>query len=209
MDVRFDASEGDKTVVERLDERHLLAWIRREELFAQLDIEVESILVALAIHGNEVLRSESRELCEYRLDLTWEYVHATNDEHIVTSAKHLTQTNCCTSALARLVVKAREVASTIAEDWHSLLAKRSDDQFANFAWSNWLECFRIDYFGQEEVFPDVCAVLIQTFTAHTRPTHFGQTVDIDCLDVELCLEFTTDAPSPGLCTKEADTQLKF
>ena len=106
VDVGFDACEGNQTVVERLDERHLLAWIRREELFAQLDIEVEGILVALAIDSNEVLWCEGRELGEHGLYLAWEDIDTTDDEHVVASSQHLTESYGSTSAFARLVVKA-------------------------------------------------------------------------------------------------------
>ena len=91
VDVGFDAGKGDETVVERLDERHLLAWVRREELFAQLDVEVEGILVALAIDGDEVLRCEGGELGEHGLYLAWEDIDTTNDEHVVASSQHLSE----------------------------------------------------------------------------------------------------------------------
>ena len=89
VDVWFDAGEGDEAVVERLDEGHLLARVRREELFAQLDVEVEGVLVALAVHGDEVLRREGGELGEDRLNLAREYVDAAATVVLKTQEKYV------------------------------------------------------------------------------------------------------------------------
>ena len=51
VDVGFDARERHEAVVQRLDEGHLLAGVRREELFAQLHVQIEGVFVALAVAG--------------------------------------------------------------------------------------------------------------------------------------------------------------
>ena len=72
VNVGLNTGERNQTVVERLDERHLFAGIGREEFFAQLYVEIECVLVALALHRTELLRSECREVCEHRLKPTGE-----------------------------------------------------------------------------------------------------------------------------------------
>ena len=160
MDVGFDAGERYKSVVERLDKRHLLAGIGREEFFAELHVEVEGVLVALAVHGNEILRSEGGELGEHRLYLAGEYIDATDDEHVIAAAQHLAHPHCGASALARLIDKAGEVAGAVAQYGHGLLAQRGDDQFAYLARSNGFESIGINYLGQEHILPHVGTVLI-------------------------------------------------
>ena len=90
-----------------------------------------------------------------------------------------------------------------------LLAEGSDDQFADLAWCDGFERLGIDNLRQEEVFPDVCAVLILALSAYARTAHLGEAVDVDGLDVEFGFQFTTYAPRPRFCSEEADTQLEL
>lgn len=83
VDVGLDAYHADDTVIEWLDEWHLLAWVGREELLTQLDVKVEGIFIVLAIDSDEVLWSEGRELGEASLNLRWEDIDATDNHHIV------------------------------------------------------------------------------------------------------------------------------
>ena len=94
VDVGLDADERDDAVVEWLDERHLLCRVGREVLGTQLDIEVEGVFVVLAIYGDEILWSEYREFGQHSLNLRWEDVHTTDDEHIVATTQNLSETNC-------------------------------------------------------------------------------------------------------------------
>ena len=89
VDVRLDADEGNDAVVERLDEWHLLGWVWREILLAQLHVEVEGVFVVLTFNGDEILRCEDWELGEHGLYLTWEDVDTTDDEHIVAATQNL------------------------------------------------------------------------------------------------------------------------
>ena len=123
VDVGLDAYHTYDAVVKRLDVWHLLRWIWREVLAAKFDIEIECIFVVLAIDSDEVLRCINRELSENRLNLAWEDVDTTDDEHVVRTAQNLAQTHSCTSALALLINKMCEVACTITNHRHPLLAE--------------------------------------------------------------------------------------
>ena len=83
MYVWLDAHHGAETVIQRLDKRHLFRRVRREELRTQLYIQIERILMVLAIDRNKVLRREGRELRQDRLHLTRENIHTPDDQHVV------------------------------------------------------------------------------------------------------------------------------
>ena len=123
MDVGLDAGERYEAVVERLDEGHLLAGVGREELLTQLNVKVEGILIALAVNSDEILRGKGGELGEHRFYLAGEYVDTADDEHVIAAAQYLAHPYCGASALARLIVEAREVTGAIAQYGHGLLAE--------------------------------------------------------------------------------------
>ena len=83
VDVGLDAHHRHDAVVERLDVWHLLRRVGREELAAQLDVEVEGVFVVLAVNGDEILCGEGGELGEAGLYLTREHVDAAYDHHVV------------------------------------------------------------------------------------------------------------------------------
>ena len=83
MDIRLNAEDAYHTVIEWLDVWHLVSWVRREELFTELNVKVEHIFVVLTIDCDEVLWLEGVELSENSLDSRWEDVDATDDEHII------------------------------------------------------------------------------------------------------------------------------
>lgn len=83
MDVWFDAHDADHTLEERLDVLHLIGRIGAEELWLELDVDIEGILVLDTIDGDEVVWLEGRELGEDSLDSRWEDIDATDDKHIV------------------------------------------------------------------------------------------------------------------------------
>ena len=123
MDVGLDAHHTYDAIVKRLDVRHLLGRIGREELVAKFHVEVERILVVLAVDSDEVLWRINRELGENCLDLAWEDVDTTDDEHIVGTSQNLAQTHSRTSTLALLINQMGEVACTIANHRHTLFAE--------------------------------------------------------------------------------------
>ena len=49
----------------------------------ETNIEVESMLVMLTLNRYQIMRRKCSELRENCLNLTWEHIHTTNNEHIV------------------------------------------------------------------------------------------------------------------------------
>ena len=66
-------------------------------------------------------------------DLAREHVHATHDNHVVAAAANATDTADGTAAFALCLLDSGNVAGAVAEDRHSALAERTDDEFAFFA----------------------------------------------------------------------------
>ena len=139
VDVWLDAHQTDDAVVEWFDEWHLLRWVGREVFCTQLDIEVEGVFVVLAIHGDEILWGEYWEFGQHGLNLRWEDVHTTYDEHIVATTQNLSEADRCTSTLTRLIDEVGEVSCTITEDRHCFLAQRSEHQLTFFTWLTCLQ----------------------------------------------------------------------
>lgn len=208
VDVRLDAHQTDDAVVEGFDEWHLLGWVRREVFGTQLDIEVEGVFVVLAVNGDEVLWCEDGELCQHGLYLRREDVYASDDEHVVAASQNLSESDGGASAFAWLVDEVGEVAGAVAEDGHGFFAEGGEDQLALFAGFYWLQGLWIDDFWIEHVFGHMCAVLVLAFTAYTGATHFGESIDVDGLDVQLLLQLSADAPCPRFGSEESYSEFQ-
>ena len=72
---------------------------------------------------DEVVRCELLELRKYALNLAWEYVDTTHDEHIVASSEYVIHTHGCTSAFTFLVIQTSKVVGAVTQNRHSLLAE--------------------------------------------------------------------------------------
>ena len=101
-----------------------------------------------------------------------------------------------------------QVAGTVAQDRHRLLAERGEDQLTLLARCDRLQRLRVDDLRIEHILPHMGTILVLALTTDTGTTHLRQAININGLDVQLLLQLPTDAPRPRLRTEEADTQLQ-
>ena len=168
MDIRLDAYHREDAIIERFDEFHLILWVCTEEIRLEFHVEIECVFIIYAVNSDEIIWLECRKLRQTSLYLTWEYVDATDNHHVIRTSEDAVHAHTGASALAFLVVETRKVTRAIAQYWHCLLAERGENEFAKLARSHRFQCVWIDDLRIEHVLPKVSAVLILTFTAHAR-----------------------------------------
>ena len=140
-----------------------------------------------------------------RLYLSREYIHTTDNQHIVTTSQNTIHTNQCTPAGTFIC----QITRTVTEQWHSFLCQMSKHQFPRLPGFYRQQCIRIYNFREIMIFIQVRAMLAFTLITDTRPGYFTQSVDIICFDTELIFDFMTHILCPGLCTESSHFQLEL
>ena len=116
-------------------------------------------------------------------------------------------------AIRRLCVRTRrarqdhgDVARTIADHGHGLLAQRGQNQFALGAVGQRLACLGIHDLRIEVIFEDVQALMMAAFAANARADDLGKSVDIECLDIACALNMPAHGVRPRLCAEDTGAQ---
>ena len=84
--IRADSKDALELVSKFLLHSKHAADVVAEEVFSYLDLYLESIEIIDSINDKHVLRFKLLHFKDDALNLRWEYVDSTDDEHIVASA---------------------------------------------------------------------------------------------------------------------------
>src|ERR1035441_4712495 len=139
-------------------------------------------------------------------DLRGEDVHAADDEHVVAAARDAADAAHRAPARAGLGGQHADVARTVADHRHGLLAERGQHQFALFSVRHDASRLGIDHLRVEVVLENVQAVVIGAFDAHARPDDFRQAVDVESLNPALRFDVTPHRFGPRFGAEDADAQ---
>ena len=152
-----------------------------------------------------VVRGQFAALEDQLFDLAGEHVHAANDHHVVAAAGDLFH---AAHAWARSTwQQAREVTRAVTNDGQRFLGQAGEHQLTHFTIGHRLAGFGVDDLRVEVVFPDGWAVLgLDAFAGHTGAHHFGQTVNVHCIDACALFNRTAHVVRPRLGTKDTDAQ---
>ena len=107
-------------------------------------LHFQGVHVVLCVQHNLVVRQCLFGTEQGRLDLAREHIHATHDNHVVATATDATDTADGTATFAFGLFDSGNVAGTVAENRHGLLAEGTDDQFAFFAVGQGFQGFGVD-----------------------------------------------------------------
>ena len=115
------------------------------------------------------------ELYQYFFNLHWEDIYSLNDKHIIAASLDTVDAEVCTSARTFSGKNTGKVTGTITYKRHHFAIKSGQYQLTDFSIRNGFSCFRINYFDEVAIFPEMHAVLFLTFKSNAGAIHFCHT----------------------------------
>ena len=152
------------------------------------------------------MRHDSLHLQKRVLYLRGEYVHPTDNQHIVRTAHYAAHAHMGAAAGAGLVGQDAQIMRPVPQQRHAVLGKCREGQIPLLAIRQ-ATVFRADHFRQEMILPDVHALLAHALYRHPRAHDFTQAVDVDGVDAQHFFNFLAHGLSPRLRAEDAAAQL--
>ena len=206
MDPRTDTQHGNHGGYQLLLSLHIIAVLQcRVLLLGKLYVDLKGIFISDTIYQDLVVRCIAL-LQQNRFDLGREYIHATDDEHVIAASLGFAHLNMGTSAGALLPGQYAEITGPVTDQRESFLGDAGEYQLSFFTLRKNLTGLRIDDLGNEMIFVDVHAALLFTLEGYTRSGDLGQSVDIISLDAQFALDLVPHFLCPGLCTEDTCLQ---
>src|SRR2546428_14004386 len=109
----------------------------------------------LPIYDDLIVAGQSRMGEEYLLNLRWEEVHATYNEHIVRATPYAQHTYGGAATGTGIMLQGHTIASAIAQERQGFAGKASEDQFADLAIRQAFAGIGVNHLRIEVVFVDV------------------------------------------------------
>ena len=156
-----------------------------------------------------VPRGNLGERLHHILDLAGEHVHAADDEHVVGASMQAINATMRASASAFARNDARDVARAIAHHGRSFAVNRGNHKLAPFAIRQNLTGSGVDDLGDEVIFRQVQARLLQAFNSHAGAHGLGQAVNVKHLVTQLVFQFLAEVVGHGLGAVDAELQREF
>ncbi len=150
------------------------------------------------------MRGCSLDTKKHCFDLSWKYVYAANDDHVIGSAFDLADTRTCSAAFAGGIVDGDNVACAVADERDSTLCEGRYDQLAILAGSDFFACKRIDDLRVEDVGVNVQAAFICAFLRDARADDLAETINISGEYIPCFFDLVTHSFAPGFGTEYAD-----
>ena len=145
------------------------------EEFLEFHFDKHVVVVGVRSERDEVIAGQLGELHQNLLDLNWEDVDTTEDNHIVGTSTHAVDTDVVAAAGTGASQDTGKVACTVPDQRHGFATDRCENEFSNLAIGNRLQRLGIHNLDDIVVLPEVQAILLLAFEADTGSTHLRHT----------------------------------